>query len=76
MPLVSQHISGLVLLQRKRDFLRTVTPAAFGGWPSYRGRHLTRSGSGGFGEVEGQQVGNIGVARALRQFGEDVAQPG
>lgn len=30
-------------------------------------------GSGGFGEVEGQQVGDVVVCDALRQFVEDVA---
>lgn len=61
--------------QRKRDFPRTLTPAILTDGVRI-GAILTRSGSGGFGEVEGEQVGNIGVARALRQFGEDVAQPG
>lgn len=39
-------------------------------------RRAESGGSGSFGEVEGQQVGDIGVVSALRQFGEDVAQPG
>ncbi|RJL19538.1 hypothetical protein C9E82_15080 [Paracoccus siganidrum] len=40
-----------------------------------RGR-TARSGSGWIvlGEVEGQQVFNIGVVRSLRQFGEDVLE--
>ncbi len=58
----------------KRDFPRTLTPAVLMDCPSI-GAIPVRSGSGGFVEVEGQQVGNIGVAGALRQFGEDVAQP-
>lgn len=33
------------------------------------------SGCGGFGEVEGQQVVDISIDSALRQLGEDVAQP-
>jgi len=59
---------------RKRDFPRTLTPAVLMDCPSNRAIP-GRSGSGGFVEVEGQQVGNIGVAGALRQFSEDVAQP-
>lgn len=51
-----------------------MAPAVLMDCPSI-GRYRGRSGSGGFVEVEGQQVGNIGVAGALRLFGEDVAQP-
>jgi hypothetical protein len=58
----------------KRDFLRTLTPAVLTtGFLICSASGV--SGSGGFGEVEWQQVGHIGVGRALRQFGEDVAQP-
>jgi hypothetical protein len=34
------------------------------------------SGSGGFGEVEGQQIGDVDISRALRQLTEDMAQVG
>jgi hypothetical protein len=58
----------------KRDFPRTLTPAVLTDGLRICGASGL-SGSGGFVEVEGQQVDNIGVAGALRQFGEDVAQP-
>lgn len=57
----------------KRDFPRTLTPAISTGRLGVWNRIW--SGGGSLCEVEGQQVVDISIARALRQFGKDVAQP-
>ena len=57
----------------KRSFrgtLTTVLPLI-----AFRRTRPVGSGCSGSGEVEGQQVVDISIDRALRQFGENVAQP-
>jgi hypothetical protein len=57
------------LVEGKRDFLRTFDAGGFDGWLWYRAIP-GRSGRGGFGEVEGQQVGDLCIDRALRRLGD------
>lgn len=61
------------LFEGKRSFrgtLTTVLPLI-----AFRRTRPVGSGCSGSGEVEGQQIVDISIDRALRQFGENVAQP-